>query len=50
MSQFIDKEWMIEMFSGVIEAHRLGIKMSVIRMMLSTAWLDGLASRWEQDP
>jgi hypothetical protein len=50
MSQFINKEWMIEMFSGGIEAHRHGIKMSVIRMMLSTAWLDGLASRWEQAP
>jgi hypothetical protein len=41
------KAWMTEMFSGVIAARRLGIRMNVVRMMLSSVE-EGWSEPWEQ--
>jgi hypothetical protein len=42
------KEWMTEMYSGIIAARRLGIQMNVIRMMLSEASAELSSEPWDK--
>ena len=48
MRHHVGDGWMMDMYAAIIAARRLGVRMNVIRMMLSIARKDYQSEPWEQ--